>query len=71
MVYWAMRLSLHSVTSAVLYMGYLLLLALFDFLITGEFPFSSPPVLFCLVFLPFQSPPAINGDAFHVASTFP
>ena len=27
-VYWAMRLSLHSVTSAVLYIGYLLLLAI-------------------------------------------
>lgn len=34
-VYWAMRLSLDSMTSVVLYMGYLLLLALFDFLITG------------------------------------
>ncbi|KAH9929506.1 endosomal P24A protein [Epithele typhae] len=38
-VYWAMRLNLHSVTSAVLYIGYLLLLALFDFLITGTIGF--------------------------------
>ena len=36
-VYWALRLSLDSMTSVVLYMGYLLLLALFDFLITGAF----------------------------------
>ena len=36
-VYWALRLSLDSFTSTVLYMGYLLLLALFDFLITGAF----------------------------------
>ena len=34
-VYWALYLSLHSVTSTVLYIGYLLLLALFVFLITG------------------------------------
>ena len=34
-VYWASRLSLDSFSSTVLYFGYLLLLALFDFLITG------------------------------------
>ncbi|KAI0780137.1 Nonaspanin [Fomes fomentarius] len=38
-VYWALRLSLDSMTSVVLYMGYLLLLALFDFLITGTIGF--------------------------------
>ncbi|KAI0703337.1 Nonaspanin [Cerioporus squamosus] len=38
-VYWALRLSLDSFTSTVLYMGYLLLLALFDFLITGTIGF--------------------------------
>lgn len=48
-VYWALRLSLDSFTSTVLYMGYLLLLALFDFLITGTSPIRSicgsrPPV---------------------------
>lgn len=40
-VYWALRLSLDSFTSTVLYMGYLLLLALFDFLITGTSPIRS------------------------------
>ena len=34
--YWASRLSLDSFSSVVVYMGYLLLLALFDFLVTGE-----------------------------------
>ncbi|TBU45895.1 endosomal P24A protein [Dichomitus squalens] len=38
-VYWALRLSLDSFTSAVLYFGYLLLLCLFDFLITGTIGF--------------------------------
>ncbi|PIL36112.1 transporter [Ganoderma sinense ZZ0214-1] len=38
-VYWALRLSLDSLTSAVLYFGYLLLLCLFDFLITGTIGF--------------------------------
>lgn len=33
--YWASRLSLDSFSSVMLYMGYLLLLALLDFLITG------------------------------------
>lgn len=35
MFYWASRLSLDSFSSFVLYLGYLLLLALFDFLVTG------------------------------------
>lgn len=34
--YWASRLSLGSFQSACLYLGYLLLLALFDFLVTGK-----------------------------------
>lgn len=34
-VYWASRLSLDSFSSTVLYFGYLLLLALLDFLVTG------------------------------------
>lgn len=34
--YWATRLSLDSMTSRILYLGYLFLLALFDFLITGK-----------------------------------
>ncbi|KAI0743516.1 Nonaspanin [Daedaleopsis nitida] len=38
-MYFAFRLSLDSVTSVVLYMGYLLLLVLFDFLITGTIGF--------------------------------
>ncbi|KAI8993096.1 Nonaspanin [Trametes punicea] len=38
-VYWASRLSLDSFSSTVLYFGYLLLLALFDFLITGTIGF--------------------------------
>ena len=39
--YWASRLSLGSVQSALLYLGYLLLIVLFDFLVTGEtLPFS-------------------------------
>ena len=33
--YWASRLSLGTFQSAFLYMGYLFLLALFDFLVTG------------------------------------
>ncbi len=33
--YWASRLSLDSMQSVVLYMGYLLLLVLLDFLVTG------------------------------------
>lgn len=33
--YWASRLSLDSFTSVVLYFGYLLLICLFDFLVTG------------------------------------
>lgn len=33
--YWASRLSLGSFQSACLYLGYLLLIALFDFLVTG------------------------------------
>ncbi len=43
-IYWALRLSLDSFTSTVLYMGYLLLLALFDFLITGTSPILSSVV---------------------------
>ncbi|KAJ7072294.1 hypothetical protein C8F01DRAFT_1243356 [Mycena amicta] len=33
--FWASQLSLHSLSSAILYLGYLLLLVLLDFLITG------------------------------------
>lgn len=35
--YWASRLSLDSFTSVVLYMGYLLLLAFLEFLVTGTY----------------------------------
>jgi len=35
--YWASRLSLDSLSSLVLYLGYLFLIALLDFLITGKF----------------------------------
>lgn len=34
--YWASRLSLDSLSSVVLYLGYLFLIALLDFLITGK-----------------------------------
>ena len=34
--YWLSRLSLDSVTSVILYLGYLLLLVLLDFLVTGK-----------------------------------
>jgi len=37
--YWATRLSLDSMTSRIMYLGYLFLLALFDFLITGTIGF--------------------------------
>lgn len=37
--YWASRLSLSSFQSACLYMGYLFLLVLFDFLVTGQSSF--------------------------------
>lgn len=37
--YWASRLSLGSVQSALLYLGYLLLIVLFDFLVTGTIGF--------------------------------
>ncbi|PCH43643.1 Nonaspanin [Wolfiporia cocos MD-104 SS10] len=37
--YWASRLSLDSFSSVVMYMGYLLLLALLDFLVTGTIGF--------------------------------
>jgi len=33
--YWASRLKLDSLSSVVLYLGYLFLIAIFDFLITG------------------------------------
>lgn len=33
--YWASRLSLDSFTSVALYFGYLFLICLFDFLVTG------------------------------------
>ncbi len=33
--YWASRLSLDSLSSVILYLGYLLLLVLLDFLVTG------------------------------------
>lgn len=36
--FWASRLSLDSLSSAILYLGYLLLLVIFDFLITGASP---------------------------------
>ncbi|KAG8887233.1 hypothetical protein FRB98_000330 [Tulasnella sp. 332] len=36
--YWASRLSLDSFTSAVLYFGYLFLLSVLDFLVTGKWP---------------------------------
>lgn len=35
--YWASRLSLDSLSSVVLYLGYLFLLVLLDFLVTGTF----------------------------------
>ncbi|KAG6820735.1 hypothetical protein H0H93_012381 [Arthromyces matolae] len=35
--YWATRLSLDSLSSVVIYLGYLILLTLFDFLATGDF----------------------------------
>jgi transmembrane 9 superfamily member 2/4 len=41
--YWASRLSLDSFSSVVLYLGYLLLLCLFDFLVTGKDDF--PPLV--------------------------
>ena len=34
--YWASRLQLDSFAAAVLYLGYLILIALLDFLVTGE-----------------------------------
>lgn len=34
--YWASRLSLDSLSSVLLYLGYLFLLALLDFLVTGR-----------------------------------
>ena len=69
-VYWAMRLSLHSVTSAVLYIGYLLLLALFDFLITGTS--SSVPAVHFPRPLPFPIPPTIRpSHAFSMVSPPP
>ncbi|KAJ6499265.1 Nonaspanin TM9SF [Mycena sanguinolenta] len=37
--FWASRLSLHSMSSAILYLGYLFLLVIFDFLITGTIGF--------------------------------
>lgn len=37
--YWLSRLSLDSLSSVVLYMGYLLLLVLLDFLVTGTIGF--------------------------------
>ncbi|KAG8953524.1 hypothetical protein FRC04_002366 [Tulasnella sp. 424] len=37
--YWASRLSLDSMTSAILYMGYLFLIALLNFLVTGTIGF--------------------------------
>ncbi|KAJ7287496.1 Nonaspanin TM9SF [Mycena rebaudengoi] len=37
--FWASRLSLHSLSSAILYLGYLLILVLLDFLITGTIGF--------------------------------
>ncbi|KAF7376177.1 Transmembrane 9 superfamily member [Mycena sanguinolenta] len=37
--FWASRLSLHSMSSAILYLGYLFLLVTFDFLITGTIGF--------------------------------
>ncbi|KAJ7251464.1 hypothetical protein B0H12DRAFT_1296172 [Mycena haematopus] len=37
--FWASRLSLHSMSSAILYLGYLFLLVMLDFLITGTIGF--------------------------------
>ncbi|KAJ7188196.1 hypothetical protein C8R46DRAFT_13709 [Mycena filopes] len=37
--FWASRLSLHSMSSAILYLGYLVLLVMLDFLITGTIGF--------------------------------
>ncbi|CAK5281733.1 unnamed protein product [Mycena citricolor] len=37
--FWASRLSLHSLSSAILYLGYLFLLVLLDFLVTGTIGF--------------------------------
>jgi len=34
--YWATQLTLHTLSSIALYLGYLFLLALLDFLVTGE-----------------------------------
>lgn len=44
--YWASRLSLDSLSSVVLYLGYLFLIALLDFLITGKPPslWPDPPI---------------------------
>ena len=39
--YWASRLSLDSFSSVALYMGYLFLLVLLDFLVTGQPPSSA------------------------------
>lgn len=36
LLYWASRLSLNSFASVALYLGYLFLLCLFDFLVTGK-----------------------------------
>jgi transmembrane 9 superfamily member 2/4 len=36
--YWISRLSLDSFASVVLYFGYLIILALINFIVTGEFP---------------------------------
>lgn len=38
--YWASRLSLDSFSGVVLYLGYLFLLAILDFLVTGSFALS-------------------------------
>lgn len=49
-VYWASRLSLDSFSSAILYMGYLLLIALLVFLVTGGYfvqiwyPLTNPSI---------------------------
>lgn len=36
LIYWMTRLQLHSLSSILLYLGYLFLLCLLDFLVTGR-----------------------------------
>lgn len=52
--YWASRLSLGSFTSVVLYLGYLFLICLFDFLVTGA--------SFCDSYSPFPQLIVLRND---------